>query len=199
MATMVSQGSIEFAGLSRPNKEWAKILGVTPEYVSMIRKGKRTPAPPMREKILAAGGPEVALWDQLIHKPSTVGDKLGVADPLADPEEDGPASGSLPPVAATPDAVRDMADRLMKDAQTMQSELMRGEMDPGGRMNMLAKLASVVTELGKITGAAIINERQVLMSPSFRNLVDIILEAIKPFPDALESVVNALESRRVTP
>jgi hypothetical protein len=111
----------------------------------------------MREKILAAGGPEPSAWDQLIHKPSTVGDKLGSTD---EPELDAaPDSDPLPPAAATPDAVRGMADQLMADAKTMQRMLMQGEMDPGGRMNMLAKLASTITELGRITGAAIINER----------------------------------------
>jgi hypothetical protein len=141
----------------------------------------------MKRKIQAAGGPDPEAWNELV-------DREAPARLPTDDEE--PVDDSVV-VTAAPDAVRDMADSLMRQAKTLQREVAQIE-ETEARVRCTERLAGIITQLGKITGAAMTNERTILMSPAFRSLVDVMIDALAPWPDALHAVSAAMESRRVS-
>lgn len=164
----------------------AERYGVSQSTISSWRSGRRSPGHDARRAIHADGGPEPGAWDEpLPARPLPL--------PQAPTEEPG----------ASPEGTRDLADRLYAYALRLQAELERTTDDTilADRVRLLEKLAATTSRLGQLTGAAIVNERQILDSPAFARVESAILGALRSLgaeegASALRAVADALDEMR---
>lgn len=182
---MKSKGSYLFnIQVSGKQAEWARTHGFAQSQVNRWALGLITPTMASRTKIHAAGGPDPLLWDEPIAPGATPAPKATAPRKPRDPE-----------ARATPEGVRSLADAAFGQAQALQDELEADGADLEARIRMAERLGSLIASLGKLTGAAVLNERQILMSPAFKRIVSVMLEALQPWPDAMRAVAAALEEQ----
>ena len=146
--------------------------------MSAFKTGKRTPSPEARQQIHAAVGIPPEAWDQ----------------PAPTEAPDPPDAPSKHP-RATPEAVQAQADELLADVHALRARVMREDMDPATQARAMGNIADTLSALGKLTGQSYLSERQVLLSPAFRNLVELILGVLKDHPIALRAMADFFESR----
>jgi transcriptional regulator with XRE-family HTH domain len=177
-----SQGSSEFERAGKTGAEWARLLGVTPAAVCRWRSGQAKPTAELRTRIHSAGGPSPKAWDQVAGTPPPTKKK---------------GAPKRAPQKATPQTVIEEADRWLAELQDFRDELPSLISDAKGRASLLANAAKTLAVLGKLTGVGLsISERQILDSPNWRLIEARIIEALKPWPDALRALGKALDRSR---
>lgn len=177
-----SRGSVELCALLEAmggtRSEQAERFGVS--KVTLLRwMSGDTPAAAMRLRIRTLGGPLPEAWDEIL--------------PTAPSEP--PPRGELPAlVPATAEATRDLATRLHRLAEQEIRSLEEGggEEPPAKRLGRIASAADIVVQLGKLTGAAGIDERRIVASPAWARLWDRMCNALEPWPDAMRACADAL-------
>ena len=155
-------------------------FGVAERTVMSWRTGTRSPADDKRRAIHAAGGPAPSAWDE----PADLG--AGAVFGLTA----APVAGS-----ATPEAVVTLADEELARVREFASALEREALPVRDRVMLHAKLSDMIIGLGKLTGASIVNERQVVMSPVFGNLMREAAQALAPWPEACRALAAWLQGR----
>ncbi len=179
---MRTKGSVAFARMVGSAAEASGTFGVSVSTIDAWRHGRRIPGPNNRVKIFKAGGPDGGWWDV----------------PALEPQAMGPVFDTSTIEAASPEATARIADSLQAHAQQLQHEVMAmNDGDPARRIKSVRELAGVITDLGKLTGAAILNERQIRNSPAWRTLLGVVVTALEPWPDAMRAAAEALEKREV--
>ena len=160
-------------------EEKAERLGVSRRTIIRWLAGESVPDDAKRREIRAAGGPPELDWD-------TVFEARGRGDVA--PIEAGPATAA---------SVRDTADRVY----SLIADEIRSLQDPAAepetaakRAARLERLTRNMVALGKMTGAADLDETRIAASPPFRRMVDRLAEALAPWPEALAAAVAALEA-----
>jgi predicted nucleic acid-binding Zn ribbon protein len=177
-----SQGSIEFSKHPRSGVEWASLLGVTTASASRWKAGLVRPSAKLRQLIHANGGPDPKTWDQVVGAAAPTKRKLKTKKKR---------------VKATAAAVIDEADLWLAELQDFRNELPTLVSDAKGRASLLANVAKTLLVLGKITGVGLnISPRQILDSPNWRLIEAKIIQALRPWPDALRAVAKALDESR---
>lgn len=156
--------------------EKAICFGVTLPTISRWGSGSRTPAAGsgIREQIAARpGGPLPCEWDEM-------------------PPARALRSAADPSVIATPSSVQADTNRLLALVQAAMREA-DAEDDLSRRAGILANLANIVRQLGRVVGAGhVVTERQILESPHWRLLCEKITATLEPWPDALAALGAAL-------
>jgi len=170
---MRSRGSLELRKLGT-GKEIAQKTGKTEGYISRILSGRQDPSQGFKE-IAADLGIPIEAWNETI----------------IDPEIRNPAAPDAPAPVPTADNVRELTGRLMRTAQELEAEIAQ-EASVYERMRYLEKLAGITVDLGKLTGASIVNARMLLMSPGWAQVSEVITKALEPWPDAMRAVAEAL-------
>lgn len=152
-------------------------FGVTLPTISRWGNGSRAPTAESGKRELIAGkpgGPLPCEWDEAAPV---------VATP---PRPDFTA-------VATPTTVQADANRLLALVQAAMLEAEQ-EADVSRRAGILANLANIVRQLGRVVGAGhAVTVRQILESPHWRLINEKIVAALEPWPDALIAVASAIE------
>lgn len=170
----------------RTTKELARAIGdagyaTTPRAVESWRQGSRVPQEEAAKRAIEkACGIAPIDWDTL--------GSAGAPRTPRDPSE--------PRERATPEAVQELADELMAEARRQLDEIRDTEgADEGGvRARKTSSLAATVVDLGRLTGATMVNERQIVRSGAWRRLLSLIDEALAPFgPEPGRAVIEALK------
>ncbi len=161
---MRSKGSLDLRALGT-GIEIAARLGKSESLISHWLAGRKVPSVAMKKRIEELGGPTADSWDVYAAIPTVVS--------IDDDDEE-----LLEPTA---DEVRSLAARLMKTAKDIEGSLAQ-ETSAYDRLRTLEKLTGIVVDLGKLTGASVLNERMILQSPGFKRLLARILEAIETLP-----------------
>ncbi len=81
--------------------------------------------------------------------------------------------------------IREEGARLVKQS---------GGLTPVQRSTIIQRVAKLVDDLGRITGETlVVDERRFLKSPAGQRVVDAVVEALEPWPDAMLAVAARLE------
>jgi transcriptional regulator with XRE-family HTH domain len=178
---MISRASVAFKATPGTQREKGRRFGEGQPTISKWENGGKQPHREQKEQIAKELGIPVEWWDL---------PPLEAAQPMAT------AEGRTAEAACdgSPDGTRELAQRLQRQAWGLADRLDHFEGTLPEQIGAAAKLASLIADVGKLTGAAIVNERQILASPSMRRIVDTLTTALTPWPDALQAVTNALES-----
>lgn len=172
---MRSKGSIALQSLGTVT-EVAQLTGKSVSYISYVMSGRKEPSKAFKEICAELpGGPSLESWSETVVDPEIK--RLPSDEPLEPP---------------TPDGVRDMAAQLMRSAQELQAAIEQ-EGSAYERIRYLEKLTGIVVDLGKLTGATIINERMLKNSPGWKATQALILSTLEPWPDAMRALATALE------
>ena len=176
---MRSRGSIAFAKCTGTSRDWAQRLGLSVQSVGAYRTGDRSPSNETRQKIEDMGGPAAILWDE--------------PAPLGLPRAPRPKREA--PTEATPDDTAAVAAALLGHIQGLQAELddpeATSELELPQRIRCADQLAAAADKLSRITGVRL-TERMILASPLWAELLEKIVAALDPWPDAQRAVATAI-------
>lgn len=183
-----SQGSFDLKRVGKTDREIAAILGVTPALVGCYMIGSKRPGPQIRAKIHTTFGIPVAAWDQPISTRSKPSTATPSTPPTKLPSWVGPASSTNEPGGAM-----SMARRLEVE---IQDQLTRLGNDPTAtpeeKSKITNKLAASILILARMTNQ--LNSGLALTrAPMWKELENVMFEALKPFPVAAKAVAEALE------
>jgi hypothetical protein len=155
------------------------IAGASKSNIGNWQAGTALPSGPMRERIYELGGPDPDSWDE---------------------GHDGLVTEPTPPrsAAVTSDDTAQAAKLLLAHIQRQQTELdaSGSTIELGARSRIAANLAAMVDKLGHHTGVKI-TRRQILDSPELLPIVDRIVEALEPWPEAMRAVADAISELKV--
>jgi transcriptional regulator with XRE-family HTH domain len=173
----VTRGSNALKAAPGSPADKAGRLGCSIDAVHSWQRGDRMPSDEMLGKIQDSLGIPRAWWLE----------RLG-------PASEAPESAAAPAAAvaagtATPTAVADRADSLLADVDAAR-EAAASTHDPGERIRLLERAASMVKTLAAIRGS-LQSERQVLDNPHMRRVCERVMRALEPFPEAAKAVRDA--------
>ena len=194
---MISLASVTFAGLPGSLRDWSNWLGVSVQSISAYRTGDRSPNSAMRmklrEEVKARYDVEIPedSWDRRVTP-----EEAAMMTQRAIPPRPQAAPPGSPAPRATPDDVAEVTADLLRHIRELSLELKDPVSTQGydlsQRIAMGDKLAGMIDRLGKLTGVRL-TERQILASPIFHELLERIMLALAPWPDAIRAAAKALE------
>lgn len=180
---VLSRGAVEFRKwLGTIARKVAKLdaEGASKSSVGNWQSGLSLPSGPMRERIFELGGPDPDSWDEP-HSP-TPG-----------------ALASLGPLApATAEDTATEADLLLADIRRLRGKVETSDLDVSQQGRLLANLTAMVDKLGHHTGVKH-TPRQILDSPHFITIVDRLIEALEPWPEAMRAAADAIDELKAKP
>lgn len=141
--------------------------------------GESTPGAKERARVHEEGGPPPEAWDELLPE--------GAPAPRPRSEPPGP----LEPASA--EATRELAAQLHRMAQEQIRALQDAGAEDPKLLSKMSSLADIVVQLGKLTGAAGIDEKRIVASPAWGRVWDRMCAALAPWPDAVAACAAALE------
>lgn len=177
-----SRGSVEFASMAGGVVEKARRWGVSKSLISNWQRGESKPNGEQRDRIFEAGGPDPDSWDEPYVRPQDAGGVLA-SPPLVEPTAEDTAS---------------VAAGLLVEIRKLQRELAAGGsegMTIDQRVRMVDQLAGAADKLGKHTGVKL-TTRQILASPLWAEVRELLVEALEEYPDAMRKVADALDRLR---
>jgi hypothetical protein len=198
---MISRGSVAFAKLGGKLREWHMWLGQEGASIPQVqawRNGDRPPNSAMRQKIADVArerfGVELGeeLWDERV--PAS---ELQAADAPRPPRE--PRNGPAP--APTADDTAQISAQLLANIRDLQARLTDPNEPPLSvekEAALMGQLTASAERLGRFTGVKL-TERQILASPLWGLLLERIMIALEPWPDAMRAVSKALEASEKDP
>lgn len=183
---MRSRWSVAFSKMSGSLRDWSDRTGHSVQSISAWRCGDRRPNDAVLQKIEDMGGPP----------------KDWIDEPIAPPGIRQLTKASPPPAEATSDDTASEAAKLLGHIRDLEGALRDpeqiGEMDLPQRIRCTTQLAQTIVSLGAITGIKL-TERMILSSPLWGALLERILAALTPWPDALRAVAKTLEASEKDP
>lgn len=141
-------------------------------------QGESTPGAKERARVHAEGGPPPEAWDELL--------------PEGAPAPRPPRDPSEPLEPASAEAIRELAAQLHRMAKKQLEALQDSGTEDPKLLAKMSSLADIVVQLGKLTGAAGIDERRIVASPAWARLWDRMCNALEPWPDAMRAAADAL-------
>jgi hypothetical protein len=181
---MRSKGAVIFAEcFPGPVAELAGRFGVAAATISAWRGGSKLPSLEKRKEIRTAGGPVEELWTQSHDR--QVDRLLAASAPTQDP-------------AATPESAVSIAAAHQAHCLALQERLRQEgpHLPIKEQITLAEKLGGMILDLGKLTGAGIVNQRQIVESPYFAQLLNDMMGALTPWPDALRAVAAVAAAKR---
>lgn len=167
-----SRGSVEFCRFPGTQVTKAERFKVSPQSISKYERGETLPHSELRERIADAGGPDPDAWDEPAVKPA--------------------ALASLGPLAsATAADTATEADLLLAEIRKLRQDPNVEQLDVAQKGRLLQSLTAMVDKLGHHTGTKI-TERQILDAPPFLVVVDRLIEALEPWPEAMRAARDAI-------
>jgi transcriptional regulator with XRE-family HTH domain len=171
-----SKGAVMFARLGSTQAQLASRLSVSTGIVAMWNSGQRKPSLPNRKLLLERFKIPIESWDE---------DPVAVHE--APPKPPRPVSSwgektVLGRIETLERIVEDTLDRVESDAEMTLLEQAKV-------MNLLGR---TLGELRRLKGEEVAEVR-VLRHPKWLDVKTALLAALEPHPDALDSVIVALE------
>jgi hypothetical protein len=164
----------------------AKKLHRSPGVVRSWQTGERNPQDRTRQEIREKF-PDISTadWD-------TPAGRLGPSASRTPEGEDGPAVEI--PEGADPEALaRAQLTMIERDLRTLRDFQTENGASVVEISRIHQRLAGAQVQLSRIVGGQL-TERAVLMSAPFRRIVERLVTALEPWPDALRAAAAALES-----
>lgn len=173
---MLSVGAVQFRkDFPGPVDEVAAKFGCQGETITRWRTARRLPGAEQRVRIHKAGGPDPEDWNTPYK---------GKAD-----GEDFKST----PGEATPEQALSAADVLYQSVVNIQRQIDSGNYAPEENLKKASEAARILVALGKITGATLSSERQILNSPPWKALVARLTDALADHPAALDAVIASFD------
>lgn len=182
---MRSVASIALTRSGASLDEIARVTGRSTSSASAWRDGTRVPARDARA-LIAERWPEIPAdaWDEM--------------PPAAPPRATAPPR-VIGGVAGSRERSKGLAVELDDRVTAELEALATADVTPGKRVAMLGELTRMQMQLGRLTGAAALNEREILASPAWLVVERTILDALDEWPDAQAAAADALEALRGAP
>jgi len=175
-----SAGSVVLQRLGERQVDIAAKLGVDQSLVARWGTGERVPTPAQRKLLRAELGIQISAWD-----------KPPEAAPRVVPPPDEFKSTPLNGVSFRVETQR-LYDEVIRLRQ--RAEGYREANDDRMYMKALREAAIQQTLLGRLLGVTTqISEERILRMPAFRHLIDRVLSAVAPWPEALRAIIETLE------
>jgi hypothetical protein len=173
---MKTRGSRAFAAMPGSVQEKAaRFNGGKTRAVYGWLSGESDPSPEKQRMIEEAPGGFPAVWWR-----------------EAAPDDPAPALPAASPVVATPGAIAVEADALLAEVARFRLWLSNIEGgDPGEKLAHLEKVGTLMVQLSKMRGV-LMSERQIIDSPHWQALQTRVLDALRPWPDAIRAMSEAL-------
>lgn len=174
-----SAGSVALQRMSERQVDIADRIQVDRTLVARWGTGDRSPTPAQRKLLRACCGIPIAAWG----KPAEAAPVL----PSSVDEESLPLSATS--FRAETQKLFDETVRLRRRA-----EAFRESNNDKMYIKFLREAAVQQTLLGRLLGVTSqISEERMLRVPAFRSLIDRVLRAVAPFPEALRAIIETLE------
>jgi transcriptional regulator with XRE-family HTH domain len=180
--TVRSKGSVTFERLCIPQGEMFRRLKCSAGTVSNWTTGLKRPNPEARKLLLAEFGIPVESWDEP-SRPTPLPAPGAVATTAPVPA----ARGREQTVNERVASVEGLIDALMLSVTT------DADSTPNEQARVLSSLTVSLAALRRLKGEEI-TEQKVTRQPKWIRLRDSILDALSAFPDALASVIAALDA-----
>ncbi len=191
----VTAGSKAFAYVVRRHggPTVAGALGRSSGAIRNIAAGRRLPGGALVAAIATAYGIPEADWE----RPPEEGPRSGQGAPEAVGPPGAAAEAMPPPEAPSqPEATASEASDPKALAMKTIERLGRDLDDPDGTPKERATIATAMTSatrlLAKVSGSIELTPSQVLRSPTWRQLQGVVIDALRPYPQALEAISKAL-------
>lgn len=115
-----------------------------------------------------------------------------------DAEEDAPATSRSEEISIRsmrePRTARERVERLVDSLQEMIEDISRdAEASTGAKVACMRSMTGPLRLLATLTGEAGASDSNVASSPFYRRVRTVIVDALRPFPDATRAVISALE------
>jgi transcriptional regulator with XRE-family HTH domain len=170
-----NEGQRRLSELPVSGGDIARSLSVSPAMATYWRNGTKLPTPERRSQIARLYGIPADAWDRVCE--------------AAEPPADGSPVDPAIPIKIPEGMTLEQVDRLV-------ARLMPETMKPDLAPSTLAQVSSTITQLLRLRAALVgdsrTDEAKLAQSPSFRAAVMAVVEALRPFPDALRAVEAAL-------
>lgn len=183
---------VELIARRRGVRPFARTLGVNEASVRLWISGKNKPKPALRKKI-AGVYPTVleAAWDTAPPKTPKLRNGAALPPPAR--------SAVTKPRASDDEGPIDAAEEAARNVRRLRSQLELLHADPHAtskeKSQTSAALTSATRLLLKANGSADLTASQVIRSAQFRSVLDTMVEALRPFPEARAALVEALRQR----
>lgn len=177
-----SQGAVALARVPLGEVEIAAKIGCNRSAVGHWRVGRKPPSAIFRRALETHFGIAPELWDLPVGAPMRA--RQATAKPV-----------TIPPPPRGDETPRTLAQCLISQASVLiHAHESDPSMTPKERAVMLDKASSAIDRAGRLTGESqkMAEDRIVRLHP-FRRAVERILDAAKPWPEALRAIGVALQ------
>lgn len=173
---MRSQGAVALARVPQGGAEIASKVGVSEGLVSLWRSGKRKPSLPNRKLLLDLYKIPIESWDV----------PAATAAPARKPKRSAEEAWGSKSTKARAETLERELDEVRKTVKTESAT-------PLERAKVLDKIFDNEIKLAKLKGElGAVDEATILRHPHWRRVESALLEALKPYPDALRAAGEAL-------
>jgi hypothetical protein len=179
----ITAGSVALKNSGRNIDRISRETGASYEQVGQWISGHRKPSAKWRPVLLEKYKIPIPAWDETPTEGGLLAN-LGKAPP--------PAAAPAPTEA--PANVRGMAESMIRQIRDLQVKAETDPlMTPDDRAKTLARAATVLTAVARLTGeAGDIPEAKLLRTPAFARVRDAMIVALTPWPEAMRAVGEAL-------
>lgn len=173
-----SAGSVALKRAGHSRERISRDTGVSYQVAAKWLEGHRKPTAAMRPRLHALYGVSPVQWDE----PPPVTERREISRSPDAPKHAGPED--------VRDTAAGMLAQVQKELTTVATDPV---LTPDERAKVYDKLARTLTTVAKITGAATdMPESKILKLPALRRVLDEILTALAPWPEAIRACAEAI-------
>lgn len=197
-------GSLAFAEVVRRQgpAEVGRALKRTSAAVSNWAAARRSPKREVREAIASAYGVPAEDWDKPAPSVVPASAPQEAPQPAPVPTPAVAKGEAMPPSPSnaqeTPEEAPEAASVVAEQLADLRREQRRLATDPKAttreRVQNNAALTAVTKLHAKLSGSLELTPSQVLRSPVWRSLQTVLVEALRPWPDAMAAAAKALRA-----
>jgi transcriptional regulator with XRE-family HTH domain len=185
MATVSTKAAVALRRIVMTQPEKAVRLGVSAFTVHRWETGATRPPKDLREKVRAVFGIPIEAWELLPSEPDPPGMPMAPApddDPILDDEE----------LGAEAQTIDGRVSEVERALRTLMSEVAKSEGSARERANVLETVTRTLGQIARMRGTYELGAR-LFKLPVYRRLRTALLDALKPYPEAMTAVADALE------
>lgn len=186
-----TRGSVALRNCGQTAKQIAQETGIAYSVVQNHREAHRKPQPKARKLYEQKCGIDFVWWDQ----PAPANPSSILIDNLAAIAAETLQSAGQVPLSQLARVAESEAEALIRDARKLREQ---AQNDPVSNVvdksQVLVRCGTALEKAYKITGEnAHISEAKLLKSAAWQRVKSALLDALRPFPDALRAAGAALE------
>jgi hypothetical protein len=220
----VTEGQRLLIAVPGPRAEIARVVGVTRQLVGLWIRGARVPGPGNRVTLQTIYGIPDESWSVMASedgaapqpspavsrrrpssseprppsRPTMLGGEAAVdgIGPTQPPEYPSPAKrGRAPRAALDTSEIPDSAEAVERLLSSLLVAIDQTNISPAERLKLNDSLIRIVGLKHKLEQARELQEDRIVRShPAWKRIRHAVLEALRPHPDALRAVIDALKA-----